>query len=208
MVERIYKMLLHKYGKRQTNGKSSFANWWPMSGKFVPKEFEICIGAILTQNTNWKNVEKALNNMINAKKLSAEEIASCQLTTLEKLVRPSGFYRQKAKRLKEFAKFVVHFDGDFYKDVTREQLLGINGIGRETADSILLYACNKPVFVIDAYTRRLFSRLGLITGEEDYDYLRNFFESRLPKDAGLYKEFHALIVEHEKRQKLKVKNSF
>jgi len=120
---------------------------------------------------------------------------------LERLVKPSGFYRQKAKRLKSFAKFVVDFDGNFYKNVTRDELLAIKGIGRETADSILLYACSKPYFVVDAYTRRLFSRLGLIKGSEDYEKLRKMFEERLPKDAELYKEFHALVVEHEKRRK-------
>jgi endonuclease-3 related protein len=192
MVEKIYNMLLKKYGRQ---------NWWPMSGRFVPKELEICIGAILTQNTNWKSVEKALQNLLKAEKVSAKALADLRLSELEKLIKPSGFYKQKARRLKDFANFVANFDGDFYKDVTREQLLAINGIGQETADSILLYACNKPVFVIDAYTRRLFSRLGMIKGDEDYDYLRNFFEARLRKDAELYKEFHALIVEHEKRQK-------
>lgn len=200
MVRKIYNMLLKKYGKKQT-GDLSFADWWPMSGKFKPKELEICVGAILTQNTNWKNVEKALENLIKAKMLSAEKIASANLSLLEELVRPSGFYKQKAKRLKEFCRFVVDFDGDFYKNVTREQLLKLNGIGRETADSILLYACSKPVFIIDAYTRRLFSQLGLITGNENYDELRKMFEERLPRDVELYKEFHALIVEHEKNKK-------
>jgi len=188
----VHDKLLKMHGKQ---------NWWPMSRKFKPAELEICVGAILTQNTNWKNVEKALNNLIKAKKITAEQIASTRLPLLEKLVRPSGFYRQKAKRLKEFCTFVVNFRDDFYKDVAREQLLAINGIGKETADSILLYACNKPYFVIDEYTRRMFSRLGLITGEEDYDKARGFFEARLPKDAELYKEFHALVVEHEKRFK-------
>ncbi len=190
MVEKIYKMLLKKYGRQ---------NWWPTSGEFEPPELEICIGAILTQNTNWKNVEKALENLIDAKKLTAKSIASCPLPALERIIRPSGFYRQKAERLRDFCKFINDFEGDFYRDITREKMLAICGIGPETADSILLYACGKPYFVVDAYTRRMFSRLGLIKGDEDYETLRGFFESRLPEDVELYKEFHALIVEHEKR---------
>jgi endonuclease-3 related protein len=193
MVEKIYKMLLKKYGHQ---------NWWPMSGQFVPKQFEVCVGAILTQNTNWRNVEKALENLIKAKKVSAESMAKTSLPLLEKLIRPSGFYRQKARRLKEFSKFVCDFDG-FYKNVTREQLLAVKGIGRETADSILLYACNKPYFVVDAYTRRLLSEMKLISGKEDYDEIRKMFEKNLPTDVNTYKEFHALIVEHGKRQKFK-----
>ena len=165
-----------------------------MNGRFEPKELEVCIGAILTQNTNWKNVERALENLINAKILTAEKIANMHLSSIEKLIMSSGFYKQKAKRLKEFCRFIVNFKGDFYKDVTREQLLSINGIGRETADSILLYACNKPFFVVDAYTQRIFSKLGLINEEDDYEKIRELFESNLPCDVELYKEFHALIV--------------
>ncbi len=190
MVEKIYKMLLKKYGRQ---------NWWPISEKFRPPELEICIGTILTQNTNWKNVEKALENLIDAKKLTTESIASCPLPTLETIIKSSGFYKQKAERLRDFCKFINDFEGDFYRDITREKLLAIGDIGPETADSILLYACGKPYFVVDAYTRRMFSRLGLIKGDEDYEILRGFFESRLPEDVELYKEFHALIVEHEKR---------
>lgn len=193
-VLQVYNDLLKDIGPQK---------WWPISGTFKPPKFEVCIGAILTQNTNWKNVEKALQNLVGARKTSPESIGSCSLPALEKLVKPSGFFRQKAKRLKEFSSFMISFDGDFYKSVTREELLTIKGIGRETADSILLYACNRPVFVVDAYTRRLFSRLGLIGGDEDYDKLREMFEKSLPNNADLYKEFHALIVEHEKRRRKK-----
>ena len=191
MVEKVYNMLLKKYGKQ---------NWWPISGRFAPKELEICVGAILTQNTNWKNVEKALDNLIKAKKLSAEDIASTRLSALEKLLRPSGTYRQKARRIKDFANFIVNFDGDFYKDVTRDQLLAVKGIGRETADSILLYACNKPYFVVDAYARRLFSQIGIIKGNEDYDEIRGLIEKNLLRDVHTYREFHALIVENGKKK--------
>lgn len=173
-------------------------NWWPVSGKFSPAELEICVGAILTQNTSWHNVEKALSNIIGAKKLTAEELASCRIKSLEKLVRPAGFYRQKSRSIKALCLFMEGFDGDFYKDVTREQLLGLKGIGRETADSILLYACGKPHFVIDAYTRGLLLRKNMISGKERYEELRDMFEKRLAKNAELYKEFHALIVENEK----------
>lgn len=175
--------------------------WWPVSGDFVPRELEIVIGAILTQNTNWRNVEKALGNMVKAGLVDAQTIAAAHIRKIESAVRPSGFFRQKAKRVKEIARFISSFENDsnFYKDVTREQLLGIKGIGKETADSILLYACDKPIFVVDAYTWRIFFRYGLLQKEKNYDDIQNFFESKLEKDADLYKKLHALIVEHAKR---------
>lgn len=172
-------------------------DWWPTSGKFIPQQFEIVVGAFLTQNTNWRNVEKALANLIAAKKLTAAAIANTPLPELRRLVKPSGFYRQKSKRLRELCRFIEAHD-DFYGSVTREELLALTGIGRETADSILLYACGKLYFVVDAYTRRLLVREKLITGKEKYDALREMFESSLPKKVNLYKEFHALIVENEK----------
>ena len=189
MLLSIYSKLLRYYGHQ---------NWWPVRHSFKPGELEICIGAILTQNTNWRNVEAALENLAKAKKLSAQDIASSSLPALEKLIKPSGFFRQKARRLKAFCRYVANYDGNFYRDITREQLLVINGIGKETADSILLYACSKPFFVVDAYTKRVFSRLGFID-EEGYEEIRSLFEDSLPRNAGLYKEFHALIVEHAKR---------
>ncbi len=196
----IYNRLLKKYGRQE---------WWPVSGRFEPPEFEVCVGAILTQNTNWRNVEKALQNLSDAKATTAEAIANMPLTKLQKMIRSSGFYKQKAKRLKNFCVFVKDFEGDFYKDMTREQLLSIKGIGKETADSILLYACSKPYFVVDAYTRRLFSRLGFIKGKEDYDVIRKMFERSLPNNVELFKEFHALIVENEKsNRKTKPRSDF
>ncbi len=193
-VLQVYNDLLKDIGPQK---------WWPVSGRFKPPEFEVCVGAILTQNTNWKNVEKALQNLVGARKTSPGSIGSCSLPALEKLVKPSGFFRQKASRLKEFSSFVMSFGGDFYKSVTREELLMIKGIGRETADSMLLYACNRPVFVVDAYTRRLFSRLGIISDTEGYDDIKNLVEKSLPRDVEIYKEFHALIVQHEKRRRKK-----
>lgn len=193
-VLQVYNDLLKDIGPQK---------WWPISGKFKPPKFEVCVGAILTQNTNWKNVEKALQNLVGARKTSPESIGSCSLPVLEKLVKPSGFFRQKAKRLKEFSSFIISFGGDFYKSVTREELLEIKGIGKETADSILLYACNRPFFVVDAYTRRLFSRLGIISDTEGYDDIKNLVEKSLPRDVEIYKEFHALIVQHEKHLRVK-----
>jgi len=185
---KIYKALLQKHGKQ---------NWWP---SITRKEFEICIGALLTQNTNWRNVEKAIANLVDADAIDPAKVANMQTMKLEKLIRPSGFFRQKAKRLKEFSKFVLSYGSfeEFKKNITREELLNVNGIGKETADSILLYACGKPYFVVDVYTRRLFSNLGLIKGDEEYDDIRQLFESKLPKDVELYKEFHALIVKNGK----------
>ena len=185
---RIYEKLLNHFG---TQG------WWPVSKHYNPAGWEVCVGAILTQNTNWKNVEKALENLKQSNSLSPEKLASIHISKLEKLIRPSGFYRQKARRLKNFSRFALTFGNtqSFLNNVTREDLLSFNGVGKETADSILLYACGKPSFVIDAYTRRIFSRLGMIKGNEKYDELRILFESTLPKNIKLYKEYHALIVE-------------
>jgi endonuclease-3 related protein len=170
--------------------------WWTKRHFFHPREFEICVGAILTQNTNWKNVEKALENMSERKLISPESIAKADVKKLEDAVRPSGFYRQKAERLRLFSEFVMSlgsFD-EFAEKVTREQLLGLKGLGPETADSILLYALGRPVFVIDAYTKRIFRRLGF-RPFNSYEDWRNFFEQNVPRDRYVYMEFHALIVE-------------
>ena len=187
----IYKQLLARFGGR---------GWWPMSNGFSPPEWEVCVGAILTQNTNWRNVEKALENLKAGKVLTPVDMVSTDLPELERMVRPSGYYRQKAAKLRMFADFVLGFGGfmRFSKKVTREQLLGVRGLGPETVDSILLYALGRPVFVIDAYTKRVFTRLGF-DDKKGYDEWRHFFESNLPEDIGLYKEFHALIVELAKR---------
>ncbi|MBI2578130.1 MAG: endonuclease [Candidatus Aenigmarchaeota archaeon] len=189
LYKQLYESLLAKHGPQK---------WWPVKHSFAPQEFEICVGAILTQNTSWRNAEKALQNLSDAKITSADKIAEMPLPKLQKLIKPSGFYRQKSKRLKNFCVFVKNFNGNFYKEVTREQLLALNGIGRETADSILLYACGRPCFVVDAYTRRMLSRLGLIGGGEGYEEIRQLFEKALPKDVNMFREFHALIVEDGK----------
>jgi len=191
MLMRIYKGLLKKHGKQ---------NWWPT---LTNNKFEICIGAILTQNTNWKNVEKALDNLIRDNTIDPDKIVEMPTKRLERLVRPSGFFRQKAKRLKEFSKFVLTYGSfeRFLSNVTRDELLSVNGIGKETADSILLYACGKPLFVVDKYTRELLSEHNFIDGDEEYDEIKNIFESSLPKDVELYKHFHALIVVDGKKNR-------
>jgi len=192
---KLYEKLLKDYGKQ---------DWWPVIRPFVPREWEVCAGAILTQNTNWKNVEKALDNMKSENLLTPESVLETPRETLERIIRPSGFYRQKAERLKTLAGFIMGFGSfnDFRKKVRRSELLGVKGIGPETADSILLYACGRPCFVIDAYTRRLVKSLKIET-KTDYESLRKFFEDSLPKDPGLYREFHALIVEWGKADRVK-----
>jgi endonuclease-3 related protein len=183
----IYERLLEAFGRQ---------DWWPVRYSFSPKEWEICLGAILTQNTNWNNVEKALFNLRNKGVSTLKDLLKIKTSDLEKLVRPSGFYRQKAKRLKDFARFVSRFGGvkNFLKNFERKQILKVKGIGKETADSLLLYAGNRPHFVVDAYTKRIFSRLGLIREDWNYEEIKGFFEKNLEKNTDLYKEFHALIV--------------
>jgi endonuclease-3 related protein len=173
-------------------------HWWPGG-----TPFEIMVGAILTQNTAWTNVEKAIANLVTHGKLSAEAIVAASKDHLANWLRPSGYFNVKAERLKNFCRWYVDSGGFtalsvWDTDVLRNALLSVNGVGPETADDILLYAFDRPVFVIDAYARRLFSRLGFIAGDEAYEDLRLACEGRLASDAGLYNEFHALIVVHAK----------
>jgi len=171
--------------------------WWPINQKYSSNNYskpetekeiiEICLGAILTQNTTWKNVEKSLiklerNNLIDVNNLNKIETEKLSL-----IIKSSGYNNQKAKKLKEFTKFLVS-----KKEITRENLLNIWGIGPETADSILLYAYKKPFFVIDAYTKRIFSRLGF--KENKYDELQKLFTKNIPEDYKFYNEYHALLV--------------
>lgn len=161
------------------------------------------VGSVLTQNTAWANVEKAINNLKQANALSAETILSTHHARLAKWLKPSGYFNIKAKRLKNFCQWYVE-QGSFKSlsrldtEQLREQLLSVNGVGPETADDIILYAFERPVFVIDAYTRRIFSRVGMISGDEGYEELRSVFEKTLRLDAALYNEYHALIVKHGK----------
>ncbi|MBI2668018.1 endonuclease [Candidatus Woesearchaeota archaeon] len=179
-IDNIYNLLLKEYGLR---------NWWPT--KTFNKRFEISVGAILTQNTNWKNVEKAINSLIENNLLSQESINKIETKKLARIIKSSGYHNQKAKKLKEFVKFL-----NSKKEINRDNLLNVWGIGKETADSILLYAYNNKIFVIDAYTKRIFNRIGF--NEQDYDELQNLFMDNLKKDINLYKEYHALLVEHGK----------
>ena len=187
----IYERLLGKYGHR---------NWWP-----AETPFEVMVGAILTQNTAWGNVEKAIRNLNRANALEPGVIAALPVEKLERLIQPSGYFRQKAGRLKCFALYLENqYAGDLgllfsgSLENIREELLARNGIGPETADSILLYAGHLPSFVVDAYTIRIFSRLGIFNGNEKYAEVRSFFMNHLPADSQLFNEYHALIVEHGK----------
>jgi len=170
--------------------------WWPGD-----TPFEIAAGAILTQNTAWTNVEKAIANLKRDSLLRPETIANSPDTKLQEALRPSGYFRVKTKRLRAFcAHLVEHYGGSVERMAERptaelrRELLGIHGIGPETADDILLYACDKPVFVVDAYTRRILSRHGHCQHGISYGRLRALFQDNLPADIDLWKEFHALIV--------------
>lgn len=176
------------------------AGWWP-----AETAFEVCVGAILVQNTAWSNVEKALASLRAASRLSYEGLAGLGHDQLAALIRPSGCYNVKARRLAAFLEFLGREYGGRVEAmarrdprVLRAQLLAVPGIGRETADSIVLYAAGLPLFVVDAYTRRVFGRLGLVRGDEDYDALQDFFMSGLLPDAGLFNDYHAQIVLHAK----------
>jgi len=173
-------------------------HWWP--GDSV---FEIMVGAVLTQNTAWTNVEKAITNLKAAKALSPAAIVAAPHRRLAAWLKPSGYFNIKAQRLHAFCAWLIRKGGAkriarLPTDVLRAELLQVHGIGPETADDILLYAFNRPVFVIDAYTRRLFQRLGFIQGDESYETLRSLFEKSLATDTQLFNEYHALIVAHAK----------
>src|SRR3984893_15279968 len=169
-------------------------HWWP--GRTA---FEVIVGAILTQNTSWTNVELAIRNLRREKLLTPRAMASVSLARLARLVRSSGYFRQKAKKLKCFVHFLrSEYGGSLTRmfrtptAALREKLLEVHGIGPETADSILLYAGEHPVFVVDAYTRRMLERHQLATPRHSYEEIRQLFESNLTPDAPLYNEFHAL----------------
>lgn len=174
-------------------------NWWPVDVQYHrlhgtdPRE-EIVIGAVLTQATSWKNVEKALANLKAKGLLSFEGITKTPLEELENLIKPSGYYKRKARLLKEVISFLKPVSK--VESVSREELLSIKGIGPETADVILLYAGNRPEFVIDAYTKRIVKRVFNIEG--DYEDLKEWFQRSLPEDVEIFKEFHALLDEHAK----------
>jgi endonuclease-3 related protein len=183
----IYQLLYNAFGPQQ---------WWPGESRI-----EIITGAILTQNTNWTNVEKAINNLKAADCMSAEKLHRLELSQLAELIRPAGYFNIKAKRLKNFLDWLFeNYNGNLINleslntEQFREELLAVKGIGRETADSILLYAFERAVFVVDAYTARITIRHRLIEPDADYEQLRYLFESNLPQDIQLFNEYHALLV--------------
>jgi len=186
-LKRIYARLYESFGPQ---------HWWP-----ADTAFEVVVGAILTQNTSWENVEKALRNLKDENALSPEALAAMREKKLARLLRPVGYFNVKAKRLKAFLEFFRDGYGLSLKKLfalpkrrLRAALLGVNGIGRETADSIMLYAAGTATFVIDAYTMRVFSLHGFFEPGIDYDEARAFFETHLPRSVKRYNEFHALIV--------------
>lgn len=183
----IFNILLKSFGKR---------NWWPGD-----TELEIIIGAVLTQNTSWKNVEKAIGNLKQHEALDIKTLYEMDRETLALIIKPSGFYNIKSERLKNIINVLYK---EYYSNIlniklldmwnVRKRLLEIHGIGKETADSIILYALSKPIFVIDVYTKRFVKNHRLYNGPNDYDALQTFFMKNLPIDTYLFNEYHALIV--------------
>ena len=184
----IYRRLLDHFGPR---------HWWP-----AETPFEVMVGAILTQNTAWANVKQAIANLDGEGALEPKALAKVPLPKLRRLIRPSGYFNQKAKKLRAFLRFFLAepYRGSIERlaaedaETLREALLLIWGIGPETADSILLYALGKPVFVADAYTRRIFARLGLTAAQASYAELQEYFTRRLPPKLELYNDYHAQVV--------------
>ncbi len=171
-------------------------HWWPGE-----TPFEVTVGAILTQNTNWGNVEKAIENLKKERALNPWSLRAMSLSRLASLIRPAGYYNVKARRLKNFLDFLIReYSGSMEKmrneelTVMRRKLLSVNGIGPETADSIMLYALEKPVFVIDAYTKRFLSKHTVMSHNSSYETFQEFFHAQLKKEASLFNEYHALIV--------------
>jgi len=186
-LTQIHQSLFDRFGPQ---------HWWPGD-----TQFEIIVGAILTQNTNWANVEKAITNLKKAGYLTPDKLYRLDISQLAGLIRPAGYYNIKAKRLKSFLSWLFEkYDGRLANLETlgtpqlRAELLAVKGIGRETADSILLYALARPIFVVDAYTARIAVRHGLIDAGADYEHLQELFQSNLPEDVQLFNEYHALLV--------------
>jgi endonuclease-3 related protein len=183
----IYDILLNHFGPQ---------DWWPGDSPF-----EIMVGAVLTQNTNWANVSKAIENLKQEELLSFEGLQDLPVELLAEKIRPAGYFNLKAARLKNLLDFIGEeyngsLDDLFAEETTtlREKVLTVKGIGPETADSILLYAGHKPVFVVDAYTHRIFSRHSIIAEEEGYYEIQEYFTLSLPEDVEFFNEYHALIV--------------
>ena len=192
-VRKLFDLLLRSYGPQR---------WWP-----AESPFEVAVGAILTQNTSWTNVGKAIAALKAAGRLDPEWLAEAPLGRIASIIRPAGCHNVKADRLRELCRFLLRHGGlEGLRQLDRRELrvglLSVRGVGPETADSISLYALGIPVFVADTYSRRLFTRLGLIRGDESYDDIRDLVEASPPKKrraaAEFYNEFHALVVQHGK----------
>jgi len=187
----LYHRLLAAYGRQ---------DWWP-----AEHAFEVMLGAVLTQNTDWRNVERALAVLKAAlPELTPELILDLPEAELAALIRPAGYFNVKARRLRALCRFVTDAGGietlaTWPLAQLRPALLAVHGVGHETADDILLYAFDHPVFVVDAYTRRILSRLGLVHADIGYESLRHYCEARLPPSVGLFNELHALLVTHGKQ---------
>lgn len=191
LVNDIYNRLLAAYGPQ---------HWWP-----AESPFEVMVGAVLTQSTAWTNIEKAITNLKKAHALSPDAIRNMPFSELAELIKPSGYYNVKARKLKSL---IYWLDENYSSDIDRmekadtqklrEALLAVYGIGPETADSILLYALGKPLFVIDSYTKRIFSRIGLTSEENNYNEYQRLFMANLATDPIIFNEYHALIVKHAK----------
>jgi endonuclease-3 related protein len=187
LLGELYDALVARFGRR---------GWWPGDSPF-----EVCVGAILTQNTAWKNVAKAIENLKAARALDPFTLHSMPHEDLAELIRPAGYYNVKAKRLRNLLDLITgEYKGDLDSlfslpvDELRTRLLSVNGVGFETADSIILYAAEKPVFVVDAYTGRVLKRHGLVDEDADYTAMQELFHSHLARDVDLYNDFHAQIV--------------
>ena len=183
----IYNKLLNEFGNR---------DWWP-----AESQFEVVIGAILTQNVSWKNVKKAIDNLKKAKLLDVKKLFESDINEIAPLIKSSRYYNQKAQRIKKFLEFLYNeYDGDLKKMahedtfILRAKLLKLNGFGPETVDSVLLYSCDKPVFVVDSYTKRIFSRYGFLNLDDTYDEVQDFFITNLPIDLDIFNDYHAQIV--------------
>jgi endonuclease III related protein len=187
MLADVYRRLFEAFGPQ---------HWWPGD-----TAFEIIVGAMLTQNTSWRNVERAIHDLRAADLLEPRALYAVPIDELEELMRPVGYFRVKARRLRSLLKFLVErYDGSLEAmfgtdpEELRRQLLAVHGVGPETADSILLYAGRLPIFVVDAYTHRVFARHGWIGFDADYDQIQDYVQIELPQDVPIYNEFHALLV--------------
>ena len=213
-ILKIYELLLQEYGpqgwfplidlKKTNPTKTGSINGYHPSDYSYPKTeregFEIALGCILTQNTSWIQVEKSLIRLRSLGKISIELIKSIDDEKLKEIIKPSGYFNQKAKYIRNLIRFIESRNISFLKgNITRDELLSVKGIGNETCDAILLYAFKKKSFVVDAYTKRILSNLKIIKKNEKYKEIKKIIEKNIPNNQEIYNEFHALLVEHAKR---------